>query len=227
MTLKPAANLAQHIEHTLLKADATLRDIEQLCTEAVQHGFVAVCVNPIFLERARAFLEHSSVKLVTVIGFPLGATLPHVLAYEARAAVEAGAHEIDMVMPLGAALAGDWSRITDHVRAVREATPSCALKVILETGYLTAQQIERSAQAALLGSPHYLKTSTGFGPRGATVSDVTQLCALCPPSVAVKASGGIRTATDARALIAAGAARLGTSSGVAIVTEGAAATHKY
>jgi deoxyribose-phosphate aldolase len=211
-------NLAGYIEHTLLKADATAADIQRLCAEAVEHQFLGVCVNPLFVAPARSWLKTTAVKLITVVGFPLGASLPRVLAHETSCVVQDGADEVDMVIPIGAALSSDWGRITEHVQAVREATQAVALKVILETGYLSAEQIEGAARAALLAGPNFLKTSTGFGPRGASLADVQQLRALCPPEVGIKASGGIRTRQFAMDLIAAGATRLGTSSGVALMT---------
>jgi deoxyribose-phosphate aldolase len=213
-------NLASYIEHTLLKAEATARDVERLCVEAVEHQFLGVCVNPVFVAQACKRLERSSVRVITVVGFPLGASLPRAIAHEARCVVDEGAVEVDMVIPVGAALASDWDRVTAHVQAVREAIPGTALKVILETGYLDKGQIAAAAKAALKAAPEFLKTSTGFGPRGASVPDVQQLRALCPPDVGIKASGGIRTREFAAELIAAGATRLGTSSGVAIVTQG-------
>jgi deoxyribose-phosphate aldolase len=211
-------DLASYIEHTVLKADATARDVERLCAEAVTHQFFGVCVNPLFVARARNWLESSAARVITVVGFPLGAGLPQAIAHEARCVVEAGAVEVDMVIPIGAALAAEWNRVGEHVQAVREACPDAVLKVILETGYLTVEQVEQAARAALAASPQFLKTSTGFGPRGASVADVEQLKALCPPGVGVKASGGIRTRQFALDLVTAGATRLGTSSGVAIVT---------
>jgi deoxyribose-phosphate aldolase len=211
-------DLASYIEHTVLKADATSDDVERLCAEAVAHKFFGVCVNPLFVARVCKWLERSKVRVVTVVGFPLGAGLPQTLAHEARCVVEAGAVEVDMVIPVGAALAGEWKRVADHVQAVREACPAAVLKVILETGYLTVEQVELAARAALSASPQFLKTSTGFGPRGASVADVEQLRVLCPPGVGIKASGGIRTRQFALELVQAGATRLGTSSGVAIVT---------
>lgn len=211
-------NLAGYIEHTVLKADATARDIERLCAEAIAHQFLGVCVNPLFVAQARRLLESSAVRLITVVGFPLGASLPRAMAEETRAVLEAGAVEVDMVIPVGAALVGDWARVTEHVQTVRDACQGAALKVILETGYLDEEQIAGAARAALSASPEFLKTSTGFGPRGASLADVEQLRALCPAGVGIKASGGIRTRQFALDLVAAGATRLGTSSGVAIVT---------
>jgi deoxyribose-phosphate aldolase len=157
--------------------------------------------------------------VITVVGFPLGASLPQAIAHEAQCVVDAGAVEVDMVTPVGAALAAQWERVAEHVQAVRDAIAGTALKVILETGYLDSDQIVAAARAALAAGPDFLKTSTGFGPRGASVADVEQLRALCPPGVGIKASGGIRTRQFALDLIAAGATRLGTSSGVAIVTQ--------
>jgi len=212
-----SAQLAASIEHTRLAANTTRRDVEQLCSEALQHGFFGVCVNPLFVAAARAALGNSAPRVVTVVGFPLGATLPAVLAHETRQVLAAGAHEIDMVIPVGAALEGDFEQVTQHVQAVREASPSAVLKIILETGYFNSQQIEACAKAALRAHPQFLKTSTGFGPRGASLEDVRQLKALCPAGVGVKASGGIRTRDFALELLGAGATRLGTSSSIALL----------
>jgi deoxyribose-phosphate aldolase len=214
-----SAQLAASIEHTQLAASTTVRDVAQLCSEAVQHGFFGVCVNPLFVATAREALRNSASRVVTVVGFPLGATLPTALAHETREVLAAGAHEIDMVIPIGLALAGDFERVTQHVQAVREASPGAVLKVILETGYFNAQQIEHCARAALRANPQFLKTSTGFGPRGASVEDVKQLKALCPVGVGVKASGGIRLRSFALELLDAGATRLGTSSSIVLMSE--------
>ena len=212
--------LAKYIDHTLLKPTATPADIERLCREADEHFFYAVCVNPGFVTTARKALGSSPVRVAAVIGFPLGANAPQVKAAEAALAVSQGADELDMVIPVGRALAGDWDAVAADVRAVREAAPDAVLKVILETGYLDEAQIRRAAEAALAGGADFLKTSTGFGPRGASLEDVRLLAEVAGGRAKVKAAGGIRTREDAWKMIEAGASRLGTSSGVALVEGG-------
>ncbi|MFC1641802.1 deoxyribose-phosphate aldolase [Myxococcota bacterium] len=212
--------LAQAIEHTLLKASATPADVEQLCSEALEHGFCAVCVNLLHVARASASTTDSGTLVVCPVGFPLGATLPSVMAWEAEQALAHGAREIDMVIPLGLALAGELSAVTGAVALVRRAVGSAALKVILETGLFDGSTLASVATAALAGEPDFLKTSTGYGPRGASVEDVRSLTQQAAGRAQVKASGGIRTAAQASQLLAAGATRLGTSASVSIVTEG-------
>jgi deoxyribose-phosphate aldolase len=214
--MNPLPELARSIEHTLLKAEATAADIDRLCQEAVQHSLFGVCVNPIFVARARQALGDCRVQLVSVVGFPLGAGVAEIVAQEARHAIAQGADEIDMVIPLGAACSGDWQTVRRHVRVLREASAGRVLKVILETGHFSAAKLERCAREVLEEHPDFLKTSSGFGPRGASLQDVQLLTRLCPAGVGVKASGGIRTREFALQLLQAGATRLGTSSGVAI-----------
>jgi len=214
-----ASHLAPAIEHTLLRAAATPGEIAQLCREAKQHGFHGVCVNPLLVRLAAEELAGDSPCVVSVVAFPLGATVPAVAAAEARQAVQDGADEIDMVIPIGLALVGDDAAVTRSVAAVREVVPEKPLKVILETGHFPVERIRSLACAVLEGAPDFLKTSTGFGPRGASVDDVRLLVESAEGRARVKAAGGIRTAAAAQAMIAAGAARLGTSSGIAIVTE--------
>lgn len=215
--------LARRIDHTLLKPDARPEDVERLCREAVEWGFYAVCVNPIYVPRAVRALAGSPVRVACVVGFPLGATTPLVKAVEAAGAVAAGAAEIDMVAPPGLLLAGDVRGYAAHVEAVAEAIgPSARLKVILETGLLDPAQRRLAARIAVDHGAHFVKTSTGFGPGGATVEDVRLLVEAVEGRAGVKASGGIRTARAALQLVEAGAARLGTSSSVAIMQELAA-----
>lgn len=209
--------MAPFIDHTLLKATASPSDIRTLCREAREHAFKAVCVNPAFVALAREELAGSGVLVATVCAFPLGALRPEQKAEEARLSVAAGADEVDMVLNLGAALAGDWDLVERDVRAVREAIPGTVLKVILETGTLTDEQKERATRAAVAAGADFVKTSTGFGPGGATVADVRLMAAAAEGRAQVKASGGVRTREDALALVEAGATRLGTSGGVALV----------
>jgi deoxyribose-phosphate aldolase len=213
----PVAELARCIEHTLLRASATPADIEQLCAEAAEHGFHGVCVNPCHVARASQALRDLPPRVVSVAAFPLGATVPDVAAREAAQAVTDGASEIDLVIPIGLAIAGELARVADFVGTVRQAIAGVTLKVILETGYFASEQVAALAEAVLGASPEFLKTSTGFGPRGATVQDVRLLAGIASGRARIKAAGGIRTLAQASAMLQAGAARIGTSSGVAIV----------
>jgi deoxyribose-phosphate aldolase len=210
------ADLRGYVEHTLLRADATRAEIQVLCNEALENGLFGVCVPPLYVTDARRWLSGGEVALVTVVGFPLGYSTSRTKADEARGAIADGADEIDMVQSVGLARAGEWDAVTDDVRAVRAACPGKVLKVILETGQLDEDQIRRAAEAAVTAGAEFVKTSTGFGPRGATVRDIELLASVVGDRARIKASGGIRTAGDARALIAAGAARIGTSNGVGL-----------
>lgn len=212
--------LAPYIDHTLLKATATLADIRTLCEEARQHSFYAVCINPVFIPHARAWLEGSDVKVATVCGFPLGAVSSEQKALEARLSADAGADEIDMVIHVGSALAGDWDAVEADVRAVRRAVPEQVLKVIIETCYLSDEQKRRATEAAVQGGADFVKTSTGFGTGGATVEDVKLMAEVIAGRAQIKAAGGVRTPADAQAMIEAGATRLGTSGGVGLVSGG-------
>lgn len=201
--------MAARIEHTNLRPDATRAEVEATLADAVAFGCMAVCVHPCWV----LVLRDAGVPIVTVAGFPLGADRPEVKARAAALAVEDGASEIDMVLNLGALKSGDLAALAADVRAVRRATGGKTLKAILETGLLDAAQAEAAARVAVGEGADFLKTSTGFGPRGATVEDVLLLRRFGR----VKASGGIRTFEQAKALVAAGAERLGTSATAAIL----------
>lgn len=220
-----AGALCAAIEHTLLAADATPARIDALCAEAVTHGFAGVCVNPVHVARARARLAGGKLKLVTVIGFPLGASLTRVKAFEAELALRDGADELDMVMAIGAAKAGDWAALEADARGVVSAAQGAPVKLIIETGLLESAEKRLAAQAAVAAGCAFVKTCSGFAQGAASVADVALLCASVAGRAAIKASGGIRSAADARALLAAGASRLGTSAGVRIALELAAAVH--
>ena len=215
--------LARYIDHTLLKATATAQDIRKLCAEARQHQFYAVCVNPVYIPLCVSELSGSGVKVATVCGFPLGATSSEQKAVEARLSAEAGADEIDMVIHIGAALQNDWQAVEADVQAVRRAIPEQVLKVIIETCYLSDEQKRGAVAAAVRAGADFVKTSTGFGTGGATPADVklmAEVIAELKPAhkVEIKAAGGVRTPADAAEMIAAGATRLGTSGGVALVS---------
>jgi deoxyribose-phosphate aldolase len=219
-------SIAASIEHTRLAADTTAVEVEALCAQAVEHGFAGVCLGPVFVPQASARLRGSAVRVVTVVGFPLGQGAPRADAFAAALARDQGAHEIDMVVPIGLAVAGELARVEDHVAAVRRAVPLAVLKVILETGFFAPARLELLARTCVAAGADYLKTSTGFGPRGASPEDVALLVRVASEAgrtVSVKASGGIRTLKEARALLEAGATRIGTSRGVDLVDEERAA----
>ena len=212
-----AAELARFIDHTLLKAEAVARDIEQLCTEARQYRFQAVCVNSLRVAQACHFLEDSDVKVSCVVGFPHGAMSGDVKRFEAEAGIDDGAQEIDVVLNIGRLKEGDDKYVLRELRDVVEAADERTVKVILETCLLTREEKIRACQLVVASGAHFVKTSTGFSTGGATVEDVKLLRETVGPKFGVKAAGGIRDAATALAMIEAGATRLGTSSGVAIV----------
>jgi len=209
--------LASMIDHTLLKPDATHHQIEKLCHQARQYHFASVCVNPAYVSLAKRLLAGSNVKVCTVIGFPLGSTTPTVKAIEAREAIANGADEIDMVINIGALKSGNDSLVLEDIKAVREATRGKVLKVIIETAYLTREEKIRACKLAKKAQADFVKTSTGFGPGGATVEDVKLMREVVGPNMGVKASGGIRDCKTAWEMVKAGATRLGTSASIAIV----------
>ncbi len=210
-------DLAPYIDHTLLKADATVDDIAKLCAEAAEHRFAAVCVNPVYIDLAAHILAGSGVKVATVVGFPLGATFTAVKALETREAIQRKADEIDMVMNIAAARAGLWDAVKEDISQIVAAAAGKTVKVILETAFLTDDEKRRACDAALAAGAGFVKTSTGFGPGGATAEDVRLMRAAVGDKAGVKASGGIRTRQQAELMIAAGATRLGTSAGVALL----------
>jgi len=211
------AQLAAFIDHTLLKADATVADIKKLCAEAREHKFYAVCVNGSRVAEARHFLEGTDVKVASVVGFPLGAMSSDSKRFETEAAVDDGAQEIDFVLNLGRLKDGDDKYVLRELCDVVEAADERTVKVILETCLLTPEGKIRACQLAVESGAHFVKTSTGFGAGGATVDDVKLMRETVGPKFGVKASGGIRDTQTALAMIAAGATRLGTSAGIAIV----------
>jgi deoxyribose-phosphate aldolase len=214
-----ARALALSIEHTLLSPTATPQQIEGLCQDAICYGFYAVCVNGLHLALARAELRGRGVRIVGVAAFPLGATSARAAAGEAAASVSLGADEIDLVAPLGLVAAGEFPRAYEWIGEVRRAIAGVPLKLILETGYFESSAVETLAEVAIDAGVDFLKTSTGFGPRGATIEDVQLLSQVARGRVRIKASAGIRTRESALALLAAGAHRIGTSRGVEIVTQ--------
>lgn len=209
--------LAQRIEHTLLKPEATVKDIMRLCDEAQKYHLYAVCVNPCYVPLAKHLLQGTEVKVVTVVGFPLGATFSSVKALEAKTAMEEHADEIDMVMNVSTFKTGDYAAVTEDIRRVVEAAAPCPVKVIIEAAYLTPREKRTACRIIADGGAKFVKTSTGFGKGGATVEDVKLLREEADKyGLKVKAAGGIRDAETAKAMVEAGADRIGTSAGAAI-----------
>ena len=211
--------LAAVIDHTLLRPHATKGEVERLCSEAAAYRFKTVCVNPVLVADAVRLLRGTLVGVCSVAGFPLGTHLATTKAHEAREAVRAGAAEIDMVIRVGALREGDDHAVLNDIRAVVEAADGLAVKVILETCYLTEEEKVRACILAVEGGASFVKTSTGYGPAGATAEDVTLMRRTVGENLGVKAAGGIRTLADALRMIQAGANRLGTSGSVAILKE--------
>lgn len=212
--------LNEYVEHTLLKQDCTKDDLIKLFNEAKEHKFLGVCVNPAYVSLAKEHLAGSGVKIVTVVGFPLGASKSEVTAFEAKTAIEDGADEIDMVMNVSAMKSKDYDYIVRDVKMVKEACGDTNLKVILETDLLTKEEIAKACELCVEAGANLVKTSTGFvkGGVGAKPEDVKIMHDIVAPhGLEVKASGGVRSKEDAIAVIEAGATRIGTSSGIKIV----------
>ena len=220
-TAQPAepANIASFIDHTLLKPEASEADVLKVCAEAAEYRFKSVCVNPLWVKTVTTALKGSGVLACSVVGFPLGATPTDVKSFEARGAVLDGADEVDMVINIAAARAGDKGALVEDIAAVAETVHAggAILKVIIETALLTDEQKVLACQAAVAAGADFVKTSTGFNGGGATVEDVALMRRTVGPDLGVKASGGVRSLADAQAMIAAGATRIGASSGIAIV----------
>lgn len=221
-TLGPR-EIAAYIDHTLLKPEASREQILQVAAEAREYGFASVCVNPVWVTTVAEALAGSPAKTCTVIGFALGATTTATKAFEATNAVDNGADEVDMVIDIAAARAGERERLVTDIRAVAEVAHAkgAILKVIIETSLLDDAAKVLACEAAVEAGADFVKTSTGFNGGGATVADVALMRATVGPDIGVKASGGVRSYEDAAALIEAGATRIGASSGIAIVNGGA------
>ncbi|HUF49035.1 MAG TPA: deoxyribose-phosphate aldolase [Vicinamibacterales bacterium] len=218
-TPRDPADLGRVIDHTLLRPDATGDDIDRLCREAVEYGFATVCVNPYWVHRASRRLVGTPVGVCAVVGFPFGAQVTSVKAAEARRALADGAREIDMVVNIGALRSGDYPGVLGDIAAVASPVASAGgcLKVILETAALDDREKVAACVLSRAAGADFVKTSTGFGAGGATVADVELLRRVVGPAMGVKAAGGIRDVEMARVMLAAGATRIGTSAGVAIV----------
>ncbi len=219
--------LAKFIDHTLLKPEASKADIEKLCREALQHKFYSVCVNGSRVIQARSLVEDSGVKVAAVVGFPLGAMDADAKRYETEIAIDMGAEEIDLVLNIGRLKEGDSKYVLRELRDVVEAADERPVKVIIETCLLTRDEKILACHLVVESGAHFIKTSTGFSTGGATIDDVKLLREHVGPKFGVKASGGIRDTAAALAMIEAGATRLGTSAGIAIVTGLSAGAGSY
>ena len=209
--------LNKYIDHTLLKQDATENQIDCLLSEAREYDFASVCVNPTWVKYAKKVLEVTDVKVCTVVGFPLGATTSAVKAFETQEAIQNGADEIDMVINVGALKSGNLDLVESDIRAVVESSGDKLVKVIIEACLLTDQEKVVACQLAQKAGADFVKTSTGFSTGGATIADVTLMRETVGPDMGVKAAGGARSYADALAFVEAGATRIGTSAGVAIL----------
>lgn len=210
-------NYNKMIDHTVLKADTPLETIKRICDEAMEYGFASVCINPCHVAYCADYLKDSDVNVCTVIGFPLGANTSAVKAFETKDAIANGADEIDMVMNIGALKDKNYDLVRDDVKAVVEAANGTLVKVILETCLLTEDEIKKACELCVEAKADYVKTSTGFSTRGATIKDVRIMKEAVHGKAKVKAAGGVRTPEDMVKIVAAGADRIGTSAGCSLV----------
>ena len=210
-------NYNKMIDHTVLKADTPLETIKRICDEAMEYGFASVCINPCHVAYCADYLKDSDVNVCTVIGFPLGANTSAVKAFETKDAIANGADEIDMVMNIGALKDKNYDLVRDDVKAVVEAANGTLVKVILETCLLTEDDIKKACELCVEAKADYVKTSTGFSTRGATIEDVRIMKEAVHGKAKVKAAGGVRTPEDMVKIVAAGADRIGTSAGCSLV----------
>lgn len=210
-------NYNKMIDHTVLKADTSLETVKRICDEAMEYGFASVCINPCHVAYCADYLKDSDVNVCTVIGFPLGANTSAVKAFETKDAIANGADEIDMVMNIGALKDKNYDLVRDDVQAVVEAANGTLVKVILETCLLTEDEIKKACELCVEAKADYVKTSTGFSTRGATIEDVRIMKEAVHGKAKVKAAGGVRTPEDMVKIVAAGADRIGTSAGCSLV----------
>lgn len=210
-------NYNKMIDHTVLKADTPLETVKRICDEAMEYGFASVCINPCHVAYCADYLKDSDVNVCTVIGFPLGANTSAVKAFETKDAIANGADEIDMVMNIGALKDKSYDLVRDDVKAVVEAANGTLVKVILETCLLTEDEIKKACELCVEAKADYVKTSTGFSTRGATIEDVRIMKEAVHGKAKVKAAGGVRTPEDMVKIVAAGADRIGTSAGCSLV----------
>lgn len=206
-----------YIDHTLLKADASKKDVVKLCKEAKKYSFASVCINPSFIPVAKAILKNTKVKVCTVIGFPLGQMTTKAKVFETADAIKNGAQEIDMVLNVAKLKDGDFAYVKNEISQIKKCCKAKTLKVIIETCLLTKKEIAKACELAKVAKADFVKTSTGFSTAGAKTEDVKQMRKTVGTKMGVKASGGVRSYADAIAMIKAGASRIGTSNGVKIV----------
>lgn len=212
-------NLNSYIDHTYLKPEGTQVEIDQLIKEAIDYQFKTVCINPTWIEYANAALRGTDVEVCTVIGFPLGAMSTESKIFEARDAIDKGADEVDMVINIGMLKNRDLDYVSSEIRSIKNTCQNKILKVIIETALLTEEEIALASQAVLQGGGDFVKTSTGFSTRGASVEDVRLIKSIVENNCKIKASGGIRTHEDMMAMIEAGADRIGASAGKVLLGE--------
>lgn len=219
--------LNKYIDHTVLKATTTIEDIKVLCAEAKEYKFFSVCVNGAYVELAKKELEGSDVKVAAVIGFPLGAMTQEAKVFEAKECIANGASEIDMVINVGLMKSGEYEKVGAEIKAIKDAIGTNVLKVILETCYLTDAEKRKACELSVAANADFVKTSTGFGTGGATVEDVALMKEVVGDKAQIKASGGVRDFETAKRYIDMGVTRLGTSSGVQLMTTGKAVEGEY
>lgn len=217
----------KYIDHTLLKAIATKQEIIKLCNEAKEHNFCAVCVNGSYVQIAKQELENSTIKIAAVVGFPLGAMSTETKVFEAKNAITNGASEIDMVINIGKLIDGEYEYVENEISQIKQIIGKHTLKVIFENCYLTTEQIKTVTQLAINAKADFIKTSTGFGTGGANFEDVSLMKDVAKGEVEIKAAGGIRNIEIAKKYINLGVTRLGTSSGVSLVTDGITNKNQY
>lgn len=211
--------LAKKMDHTILKATATPSQVKKICREAMEIGAASVCINPCNIDQVKALLAGSDTKVCTVIGFPLGANTTAVKAFETQDAIQRGAQEVDMVINIGALLEGDTDTVYNDIKGVVDAACGTLVKVIIETCYLSDEQKRTACELSAKAGADFVKTSTGFGTGGATVQDVKLMRSVVGEKLQVKASGGIRTYSDAISMVNASADRLGVSASITILEE--------
>lgn len=217
--LESPENIAKMIDYTNLKPDTTLKDIEKLCNEAKKYNFASVCVNPANVKYASSLLEKTDIKVCTVIGFPFGANTTKIKFFEAKDAIESGACELDMVINIGALKSEYYDELKNDINGVIAAAEGAIVKVIIETGALTDEEIVKASEIIKESGADFIKTSTGIGYPGARIKDIVLIRKTVGTSVSVKASGGIKDLKTALDMVKAGATRIGTSSGVKIMKE--------
>ena len=211
-------NYAKYIDHTLLKPEAQTKDIDKLITEATEHGFRTVCVNSSWVKHASTKLENSEVGITAVVGFPLGAMITQAKAHEAKLAVDHGADEIDMVLNIGRMKEGTYEYVLNDIKSVKKAIGDKVLKVIIETALLTAEEARKATEIVLESGADFVKTSTGFSFRGASQEDIIMMKEVVGDKIGIKAAGGVKTSADLAKMIELGATRIGTSSGIKLIS---------